>query len=92
MSGASIAFLGLGNMGAPMSANLVAAGNTVRGFDPVPAAVAAATGHGVTVFGSAAEAVEGAEVVITMLPSGDLVKRCYAEILPSARAGAARGC
>ncbi len=88
MSGASIAFLGLGNMGAPMSANLVAAGNTVRGFDPVPAAVAAATGHGVTVFGSAAEAVEGAEVVITMLPSGDLVKRCYAEILPSARAGA----
>ena len=88
MSGASIAFLGLGNMGAPMSANLVAAGNTVRGFDPVPAAVAAATGHGVTVFDSAAEAVAGAEVVITMLPNGDLVKRCYTEILPSARAGA----
>jgi len=84
----SIAFLGLGNMGAPMSANLVAAGHAVRGFDPVPAAVAAATGHGVTVFDSAAEAVQGADVVITMLPNGDLVKRCYAETLPAARAGA----
>ncbi|MGB8392001.1 NAD(P)-binding domain-containing protein, partial [Mycobacterium sp.] len=37
----SIAFLGLGNMGAPMSANLVAAGQIVRGVDPVPAAAAA---------------------------------------------------
>ncbi|OJZ68837.1 3-hydroxyisobutyrate dehydrogenase [Mycobacterium paraffinicum] len=84
----SIAFLGLGNMGGPMSANLVAAGHTVRGFDPVPAAVAAAAGNGVTTFDSAADAVAGADVVITMLPSGDLVKRCYADILPAAKPGA----
>lgn len=84
----SIAFLGLGNMGGPMSANLVAAGHTVRGFDPVPTAAAAAAGNGVTTFDSAAEAVAGADVVITMLPNGDLVKRCYADVLPAATAGA----
>ncbi|CPR13417.1 3-hydroxyisobutyrate dehydrogenase [Mycobacterium bohemicum DSM 44277] len=84
---ASIAFLGLGNMGGPMSANLVGAGYTVRGFDPVPAAAEAATAHGVTVFDSAADAATEADVVITMLPNGDVVKRCYAEVLPAARAG-----
>ncbi|MGO9184432.1 NAD(P)-dependent oxidoreductase, partial [Mycobacterium sp.] len=84
----SIAFLGLGNMGAPMSANLVGAGHVVRGFDPVPAAAAAATSHGVTAFDSAADAVAEADVVITMLPNGDVVKRCYAQILPAARPGA----
>ncbi|ORV60319.1 3-hydroxyisobutyrate dehydrogenase [Mycobacterium europaeum] len=84
----SIAFLGLGHMGGPMSANLVAAGHPVRGFDPVPAAAAAAAGNGVTTFDSAADAVAGAEVVITMLPNGDLVKRCYTDVLPTAKAGA----
>src|ERR1700758_4305923 len=84
----AIAFLGLGNMGGPMSANLVTAGHTVRGFDPVPAAVTVAASNGVTVFDSAAEAVAEAEVVITMLPNGDLVRRCYAEVLPAAQAGA----
>ncbi|MGO8769217.1 MAG: 3-hydroxyisobutyrate dehydrogenase [Mycobacterium sp.] len=84
----SIAFLGLGNMGAPMSANLVGAGHVVRGFDPVPAAAAAATSHGVTAFDSAADAVAEADVVITMLPNGDVVKRCYTQILPAARPGA----
>jgi 3-hydroxyisobutyrate dehydrogenase len=84
----SIAFLGLGNMGGPMSANLVTAGHPVRGFDPVPAAAGAAAGHGVTTLDSAADAVTGADVVITMLPSGALVKRCYADILPAAKAGA----
>src|ERR1700740_1020677 len=83
-----IAFLGLGNMGAPMSANLVAAGHVVRGFDPVPAAAAAAAAGGATIFDSAAEAVAEAEVVITMLPNGDVVRRCYAEVLPAAQAGA----
>ena len=83
-----IAFLGLGNMGGPMSANLVAAGHSVRGFDPVPAAVAAATAVGVAVFDSAAEAVAGTDVVITMLPNGDIVRRCYAEVLPAAPPGA----
>lgn len=83
-----IAFLGLGNMGGPMSANLVAAGHSVRGFDPVPAAVAAAAAAGVAVFDTAAEAVAGTDVVITMLPNGDIVRRCYAEVLPAAPSGA----
>jgi 3-hydroxyisobutyrate dehydrogenase len=80
----TIAFLGLGNMGGPMAANLVAGAHTVRGFDPVPAAAAAAEEHGAAVFGSAADAVRDADVVVTMLPSGEVVKRCYAEILPAA--------
>ncbi|BBY32932.1 3-hydroxyisobutyrate dehydrogenase [Mycolicibacter minnesotensis] len=81
---AIVAFLGLGHMGGPMSANLVAAGHTVRGFDPVPAATAAAQQHGVNIHASAAEAVAGADAVVTMLPHGDAVKSCYAEILPAA--------
>ncbi len=84
----SVAFLGLGHMGGPMSANLVAAGHTVRGFDPAPEAAAGAASGGVTVFGSAAEAVAGADVVITMLPDGEAVRGCYAEVLPAAGAGA----
>ncbi|MCV7100025.1 3-hydroxyisobutyrate dehydrogenase [Mycobacterium palustre] len=84
----SVAFLGLGNMGAPMSANLIEAGYKVRGFDPASVAAAAATAHGVAVFDTPVDAVEDADVVITMLPNGDVVKRCYAEILPAARAGA----
>ncbi|MEN4477795.1 3-hydroxyisobutyrate dehydrogenase [Mycolicibacterium cosmeticum] len=84
----TIAFLGLGHMGGPMAANLVAAGHTVRGFDPVPAAIEAAKANGITVLQSGAEAVAGADVVITMLPNGALVKSCYAEVLPAASAGA----
>jgi len=84
----TVAFLGLGNMGAPMAANLVAAKHAVRGFDPVPAALSAATATGVTGFDNATDAVAGSDVVITMLPNGELVKRCYTEILPAARAGA----
>jgi 3-hydroxyisobutyrate dehydrogenase len=84
----TIAFLGLGNMGGPMAANLVAAGHTVRGFDPVPAAQEAAKANGVLVFDSGAETVAGADVVITMLPNGELVKRCYGEVLPAAAPGA----
>ncbi|OCB39937.1 3-hydroxyisobutyrate dehydrogenase [Mycobacterium malmoense] len=83
----TVAFLGLGHMGGPMATNLVAAKHAVRGFDPVPAALSAAVETGVTGFGSAADAVAGADVVITMLPNGELVKRCYADILPAATAG-----
>ncbi len=83
-----IAFLGLGNMGGPMSTNLVAAGHSVRGFDPVPTAAAAAAPAGVAVFDTAAEAVAGTDVVITMLPNGDIVRRCYAEVLSAAPSGA----
>jgi 3-hydroxyisobutyrate dehydrogenase len=84
----TVAFLGLGHMGLPMATNLVAAKHAVRGFDPVPAALSAAVEAGVTGFDSATDAVDGADVVITMLPNGDIVKRCYADILPAARAGA----
>jgi len=82
-----VAFLGLGHMGGPMSKNLVAAGHTVRGYDPVPAAVDAAKTNGVEVFDSGAAAVSGADAVITMLPNGDLVRRCYGEILPAVGEG-----
>ncbi len=84
----TIAFLGLGNMGGPMSANLVAAEHIVHGFDPVPAAAAAAAGAGTKVFDNPTGAVAEADMVITMLPNGDVVKGCYAEVLPAARAGA----
>lgn len=84
---ATIAFLGLGHMGGPMAANLIAAGHTVHGFDPVPAAAQAARDHGASTFDSGAEAVSGADVVITMLPNGDLVKQCYADVMPAAAPG-----
>lgn len=84
----TIAFLGLGNMGGPMAANLVNAGYAVRGFDPVAAAQQAAADKGVTVMGTAAEAVKGADAVITMLPNGTLVKQCYGEVMGAANKGA----
>ncbi|MFY1621268.1 3-hydroxyisobutyrate dehydrogenase [Micromonospora sp. WMMD736] len=84
----TIAFLGLGHMGGPMAANLVAAGFTVRGFDPVAASKAAAEANGATVFDSGADAVAEADVIITSLPNGEIVKACYAEVLPAAKAGA----
>ncbi|MGB7871568.1 MAG: 3-hydroxyisobutyrate dehydrogenase [Mycobacterium sp.] len=84
----TIAFLGLGHMGGPMSANLVAAGHTVQGFDPFVAAATAAADKGVMVCDKPVGAVSDAEVILTMLPHGDAVKRCYAEILPAASSGA----
>ena len=84
----TIAFLGLGNMGTPMSGNLVNAGYTVRGWDPVAAARSAAAEKGVTIVDSGPAAVTGADVVITMLPNGTLVKECYGEVMGSATAGA----
>ncbi|KDF00836.1 3-hydroxyisobutyrate dehydrogenase [Mycolicibacterium aromaticivorans JS19b1 = JCM 16368] len=83
----TVGFLGLGHMGGPMAANLVNAGYTVRGFDPVPALRAAAEGKGVTVFDAGAAAVSEADVVITSLPNGAIVKACYAEALPAATSG-----
>lgn len=74
---ARIGFLGLGNMGGPMAANLVKAGHTVVGFDPVPAARARLAAAGGTAVETAAEAVRGAEVVISMLPEGRHVRAAY---------------
>ncbi|WP_255769843.1 3-hydroxyisobutyrate dehydrogenase [Pseudarthrobacter sulfonivorans] len=73
----TIAFLGLGHMGGPMAANLIKAGHSVVGYDPVPAAVEAATGHGIPMAATAAEAAAGAAVVLTMLPSGQHVLDAY---------------
>jgi len=83
----TVAFLGLGNMGGPMAANLVGAGLTVRGFDPVPEARQGAADNGVAVFDNGPSAVDGADVVITMLPNGTLVKQCYGEVMATAAAG-----
>jgi 3-hydroxyisobutyrate dehydrogenase len=83
----TVAFLGLGHMGGPMAVNLVAAGHTVRGFDPVAALKEAAAEAGAQVFDSGAEAVAEADVVITSLPNGGVVKAVYAEALPAARQG-----
>ena len=83
----TVAFLGLGNMGGPMAANLVGAGLDVRGFDPVAAAQDAARTAGITVCDSPAEAVRGAGVVITMLPNGALVTSTYDDVLGEAGEG-----
>jgi 3-hydroxyisobutyrate dehydrogenase len=69
-----IAFIGLGNMGGGMAANLVKAGHEVRAFDLSEPAREAAEGHGCTVFTDAKQAVDGAEAVVTMLPNGAIVK------------------
>lgn len=72
-----VAFLGLGHMGLPMAVNLVKAGHDVVGFDVVPAAVQAAADAGIPVAGSGEEAATGAEVVLTMFPSGTHVIDAY---------------
>jgi 3-hydroxyisobutyrate dehydrogenase len=74
---ATIGFIGLGNMGGPMAANLVKAGHTVTGFDLNPAALDALAKAGGKVAKSAAEAATGASVVITMLPAGQHVRDVY---------------
>ena len=81
-----IAFLGLGNMGGPMAANLVRAGHEVVGFDPVPAALDHARDTGVTVTEDADSAVADAAIVITMFPSGKHVIDAYSGGLLAAAA------
>ncbi len=71
-----IGFIGLGNMGAPMARNLIAAGHDVTGFD------LAATPEGITIASSLAEAADGAEIVITMLPNGEILRRVASDLLP----------
>jgi 3-hydroxyisobutyrate dehydrogenase len=83
----SIAFIGLGNMGNPMAANLVKAGHSVRGFDLVPANLEMAKANGVSVAADAGATVDGAEVVITMLPAGKHVVAVWSDIAPKAAAG-----
>ena len=72
-----IAFIGLGNMGLPMAANLARAGHPVTAFDLSADAVGRAKAQGLRVAASAAEAVEGAGVVISMLPASRHVESLF---------------
>jgi 3-hydroxyisobutyrate dehydrogenase len=83
----TIAFIGLGNMGNPMAANLVKAGHAVQGFDLMPDNLSTARDNGVTVMASAAAAVKAAEVVVTMLPAGKHVLAVYGDIVAAAAKG-----
>ena len=71
---ATIAFIGLGQMGLPMARRLIAAGFSVRGADPAEAARAALVEAGGSAFSAAKQAVAGADAVITMLPTGRIVR------------------
>ena len=83
-----IAFIGLGNMGGPMAANLVKAGHDVLGFDLSKASCNEAANAGVKIADNAALAVKDAEVILTMLPAGKHVRAVWAELLPLAQRGA----
>ncbi|WP_460449905.1 3-hydroxyisobutyrate dehydrogenase [Alsobacter sp. SYSU BS001988] len=82
-----IGFIGLGNMGAPMSANLVKAGHRVIGFDLSRAHLDAAAGQGVATAATAADAVREADAVVTMLPAGKPVLSVWGDVLKHARPG-----
>lgn len=85
---ANIAFIGLGHMGGGMAPNLAKAGHQVRAFDLVPEAVEKAAAGGCSPAVSAAEAVKGADVVITMLPAARHVRQVYEnDVAPNAKPG-----
>ena len=85
---AKIAFIGLGHMGGGMAPNLAKAGHEVLAFDLVPEAVEKAASAGCKAASSAAEAVKGAEVVITMLPAAQHVRAVYEnDVAPNATRG-----
>ena len=84
----TIAFIGLGNMGGPMAANLVRAGHTVLGCDLVAALRDEAAQAGVTPAADARAAVLGADIVVTMLPAGKHVVAVWGDSLPAAKKGA----
>ncbi|MEH6646223.1 MAG: 3-hydroxyisobutyrate dehydrogenase [Sulfitobacter sp.] len=83
MSSYKIGFIGLGNMGAPMAANLAAAGHSVTGFD-----TAGTTAAGVAAAQTAEAACDGADFVITMLPNGAILRAVAATVLPAMKKGA----
>jgi 3-hydroxyisobutyrate dehydrogenase len=78
-----VGFIGLGNMGAPMALNLVKAGHAVTGFD-----LTAPCPEGVSRAATAAEAAKGADVVVTMLPNGAILRSVAAEVIPAMARGA----
>jgi 3-hydroxyisobutyrate dehydrogenase len=84
---ATIAFIGLGNMGGPMAANLVKAGHKVIAFDLVEASRNQARSDGAAIADSAAAAVKGADVVVTMLPAGKHVLAVWNDVVPTMTKG-----
>jgi 3-hydroxyisobutyrate dehydrogenase len=84
----NIGFIGLGNMGAPMAANLVKSGDSVVGFDLVAAARQESAQSGIEIAPNPKACVEKADVIVTMLPAGEHVRSVWSEVLPSAKRGA----
>ena len=82
-----IGFIGLGNMGAPMASNLLAAGHQVKGFDLSSPALAAASKNNLTIANDIASAVAGQDAVITMLPDGKALRMVAAAIIPIMQKG-----
>lgn len=72
-----IAFIGLGNMGGGMAANLVKAGHAVKAFDLSAEALERAAENGCETFTSVREAVDGVDAVVSMLPNGKIVESVY---------------
>jgi 3-hydroxyisobutyrate dehydrogenase len=72
-----IAFIGLGNMGGGMAANLVKAGHQVHAFDLVADARDRAAENGCATYSNVGEAVRGVDAVVSMLPNGAIVKDVY---------------
>jgi 3-hydroxyisobutyrate dehydrogenase len=85
---ATIAFIGLGNMGGPMAANLVKAGHKVVAFDLVAASRDQAKADGASIADSAAASAKGADVVVTMLPAGKHVLSVWTDVFPYMSKGA----
>jgi 3-hydroxyisobutyrate dehydrogenase len=85
---AHIAFIGLGNMGGPMAANLVKAGHKVTAFDLAAASREQARSDGASIAESSLGSVKGADVVITMLPAGKHVLSVWNEVISSMGKGA----
>ena len=83
-----IAFIGLGNMGAPMAINLVKAGHNVLGFDLLAENADRAKAGGVALAASAMAAVANAQTIITMLPNGEIVLSVFDQLLGKAPKGA----
>jgi 3-hydroxyisobutyrate dehydrogenase len=78
-----IGFIGMGNMGAPMAVNLAKAGHEVVGFD-----VTGVQPEGVSIAENGVDAAKDADVVITMLPNGSILRRVADEVLPAMQPGA----
>ena len=85
---ANIAFIGLGNMGGPMAANLVKAGHKVTAFDLVAASRDQARADGAGIAESAVGSVKGGDVVVTMLPAGKHVVSVWTDVVPAMTKGA----